>query len=249
MYAFRSRLRNWREAWRAIHTGTRWVTLYLRNGLVLRGGGRDDVVGIFNEIFVDRCYDPAWFYRPEPGHTVLDVGANIGIFSLYLDSVAPGIRVVAFEPHPETFDRLTENLAANRAGANIATRQVAVGRGHGEVRFSGASGLDSGHEAATSVGLGEAVECVGLADALEMAGDGPIDLLKVDTEGAEVEIIASAPPTVWPRIARAVVEYHDLGKRDQVVRALEGYGYRCRVEPAPGYEHHLGLIYAWRSRV
>jgi len=246
MLQFRGRVRNWQEAWRAIRTHTLGVTLQLRNGLIIRGECRDDVAWIFNEIFVERCYTPAWFYHPEPGHTVLDVGANIGLFSLYLDSVAHGIRVLAFEPHPETFNVLTTNLAENHLEGTITARRLAVSRGPGEVRFSGLRGLDSGHDPATTTGLGEAVDCIGLSEALELAEGRPIDLLKVDTEGAEVEIISSAPLAIWSRIARVVVEYHDLGKRDEVVRSLESSGYQCRVEPSRGFEGFLGLIYARR---
>ena len=246
LLAFRKELHNWREVMRVTRERIRGVTLELRNGMTIRSGSRDDVVGIFNEIFVERCYCPAWFYRAEPDHRVLDVGANLGLFSLFLASVAPGIRVFAFEPQPETFERLTRNLAENGLEGSIAARRLAVGRGRGEVRFSGVGGLASGHEAATSEGLGESVECIGLSEVLELAGGGPIDLLKVDTEGAEVEIVCFAPLEVWSSIARVVVEYHDLSKRDQVLSSLQNCGYRCRVEPAPGYEHHLGLIDAWR---
>ena len=246
MLAFRGRVRNWREAWIAFRTHTLGVTLQLRDGSVIRGDYRDDVAGIFSEIFIDRCYTPAWFYHPEPGDTVLDVGANIGLFSLYVSSVSPGIRVFAFEPHPETFNSLRRNLAENQLEGTVTAHQVAVSRGRGEVQFSGVRGLHSGHESATAAGLGEAVECVGLSEALDLAQGRPIDLLKVDTEGAEAEIITYAPVAVWSRIARVVVEYHDLGKRDQVVESLEGSGYRCRIKPSPGYEHFLGLIYATR---
>jgi FkbM family methyltransferase len=244
--AFQRRVRNWKEVWHSAADRSGGVTLQLRNGLSIRSSSDDDVVAIFNEIFVEQCYTPGWFYRPEPGHVVLDVGANIGVFSLYLHSVAPDVRVFAFEPLAETYERLKVNIAENGLGQTIAARQLAVGRGRGQVRFSGQSGLHSGHEAATSSGTGEAVDCIDLSEVVELAGGGRVDLLKVDTEGAEVEIIAFAPLAVWPCIAKVVVEYHDLSKKDEVIRALERNGYRCRVRPAPGYEHHLGLIYAWR---
>lgn len=247
LLALRRELRNWRAVRKAACDGIRGTTLELRNGMTIRSGNKDDVVAIFNEIFVERCYCPAWFYRAEAGHRVLDVGANLGLFSLFLASIAPGIRVFAFEPQSETFERLTRNITENGLDGSITSRRLAVGRGRGEARFSGRSGLDSGHEAATSEGLGEIVGCVGLSEVLELAGADPIDLLKVDTEGAEVEIICSAPSAVWSSIARVVVEYHDLSKRDQVLTALQNAGYRCRVEPAPGFEHHLGLIYGWRD--
>jgi FkbM family methyltransferase len=234
LLAFRKELHNWREVRRATREGIRGVTLELRNGMTIRSGSRDDVVAIFNEIFVERCYCPVWFYRAEPDHRVLDVGANVGLFSLFLSSVAPGIRVFAFEPQPETFERLTRNLAENGLEGSITARRLAVGRGRGKVRFSGVGGLASGHEAATSEGLGESVECISLAEALELAGGGPIHLLKVDTEGAEAEIVGFAPLAVWSAIARVVVEYHDLSKRDQVLVSLQSCGYRCRVNRRRG---------------
>jgi FkbM family methyltransferase len=246
MLAFRSHLRNWRETWFAFRTHVRGGSLELRSGVVIRGGRNDDVAGIFKEIFIDRCYTPDWFYRAEPGHTVFDVGANIGLFTLYLSGIAPGIRVVAFEPHARTFERLVSNLEENHLAGSVSVERVALGREPGEVRFTGQTGLDSGHEAAIASGSGEAVTCVDVRGALELADGRPIDLLKIDTEGAEADILAFVPSSIWSRIARVVVEYHDLIKRDQVVKVLQGSGYQCRVVPSTGFEHHLGLIYAWR---
>ncbi len=248
-WIFRSLLNNWREASIAARRHTLGVTLSLKNGMTIRGGERDDTVGIFHEIFVDRCYTPRWFYTPRPGQLVLDVGANIGIFSLFLHAVAPSIRVVAFEPHPTTYGQLTRNLAENRLDAKVSSHQLAVAGGPGEVRFALPSGPDErefGHQAATSSGQGRSVPCIGLAEVLAMAGRAAVDLLKVDTEGAEAEIITNAPAAVWSEIARVVIEYHDHTKRDQVQRHLTEVGYQCHVVPARGFEHHLGLIYAYR---
>lgn len=242
--AFRAHLENWREATRAFRRGAQGTTLRFRNGFTLTGTERDAVAFLFSEIFVEQCYTPRWFYRPDPAHTAVDVGANIGVFCTYLGSSAPGIRVRAFEPHPGTFEVLTRNLAANRLTDRVAARRVAVGREVGLVRFTGQTGLSSGHEAATVNGAGEAVECIPLAEAL--AGIDTVDLLKIDTEGAEVDILEPAPADLRDQVSRVIVEYHDLAKRDGVVRALDARGYRCRVVPSRGYEHHLGLVYATR---
>ena len=204
---------------------------------------------IFHEIFIDRCYTPRWFYQPEPAHTVVDIGANIGVFCTYLGYTAPGILVRAFEPHPATFESLSRNLAANRladlvTARRVAVGRVAVGRVAGVVRFTGLTGLASGHEAAAVGGSGEPVECIPLAATLD--GVETVDLLKVDTEGAEVDILEPAPTDLRDQVARVVVEYHDLAKRDRVLQALEARGYRCQVEPTRGFEHHLGLVYGIR---
>ena len=242
--ACRALLVNWREAEGAFQRGAWGTTLRFRNGFTLTGTDRDDVAHIFHEIFIDRCYTPRWFYQPEPAHTVVDIGANIGVFCTYLGYTAPGILVRAFEPHPATFESLTRNLAANRLADLVTARRVAVGREVGVVRFTGLTGLASGHEAAVVGGSGEPVECTPLAAVLD--GVETVDLLKVDTEGAEVDILKPAPADLRDQVARVVVEYHDLAKRDRVVQALEARGYHCQVVPTRGFEHHLGLVYGNR---
>jgi FkbM family methyltransferase len=243
--ACRIHLENWREAEAAFRSGSRGTTLRFRNGFTLIGTDRDQVAHIFYEIFIDRCYTPRWFYHPEPDHSVVDIGANIGVFCTYLGYTAPGILVRAFEPHQATFESLTRNLGANRLADRVAAHRVAVGREAGVVRFTGLTGLASGHEAAVVGGSGEPVECTPIAAVLD--GLDTVDLLKVDTEGAEVDILEPAPADMREKVARVVVEYHDLAKREGVVLALEARGYRCLVRPARGFEHHLGLVYGMRG--
>jgi len=238
-------LENADEAWSAVHRGARGVALRFRDGTTITGTAWDDVVGIYFEIFVERCYTPPWFYRPAKGDAVLDVGANIGVFTLFLNRAAPGIRVNAYEPHPLTFATLQANMSCNAIGNGVVAHNTAIGRGE-VVRFARATGPDSGHQAATATGDGDAIPCATL-EAAASAVSGPIALVKVDTEGAELEILEPVPASVWARVARVVVEYHDLAKRDAVVRCLAGHGYTTRVIPARGYEHHLGLVYAWRA--
>ncbi|HEU5115495.1 MAG TPA: FkbM family methyltransferase, partial [Isosphaeraceae bacterium] len=246
---YRSLLLNWREAWSAAWQQGAGITLHLRSGMTIVSDPKDTAIGVFHEIFVERCYVPPWFYVPRPGHRVLDVGANIGVFSLFLNTEAPGIRIYAFEPHPETYRYLSRNLAENRLDHAVKHHQLALASGPGEVRFMippESDELASGHRAALSSGQGLKVEAIGLADAMEMADGGAFDLLKVDTEGAEADIILNAPMTVWENIDRVAVEFHDLTKRDQVKDRLALAGYQCQVLPTPGYEHRLGLILAWK---
>jgi hypothetical protein len=81
-------------------------------------------------------------------------------------------------------------------------------------------------------GEGDAVECVSLADALDLAlagGGGRVALVKMDIEGAEVEAVEGTPGPVWDRVDRVAFEYHDRfrpGCRARVVEALRGRGFR-----------------------
>ena len=62
---------------------------------------------IYKEIFEDHCYDGPTL--PEAPF-IVDAGANIGLFSLYMKQKYPQSKILAFEPAPETFDILCRNL-------------------------------------------------------------------------------------------------------------------------------------------
>ena len=73
---------------------------------------------IYNEIFVENVYFKNGI-EVKSGDVVLDVGANIGLFSLYLMYEVPGVHVYAFEPVPQIFDVLESNLADYREQVTV----------------------------------------------------------------------------------------------------------------------------------
>src|ERR1017187_815915 len=79
---------------------------------------------LYDEIFVTRAYTPPGFAPDRPNPTVLDVGANIGLFALFAVNQWPGARVYAFEPVPETF----RVLKANTSSQNVQALEVGIGR-------------------------------------------------------------------------------------------------------------------------
>ena len=125
-----------------------------------------------------------------PGMTVLDVGANLGLYTAYLArAVGPAGRVIAFEPDPDLFALLRENCAAN-AVANVDARNLALGAAHGRMVLSRLT-LNSGDNH-----LGDAADSafrrpleveVAALDAL-MGGLRP-DLVKVDVQGWELKVL------------------------------------------------------------
>jgi FkbM family methyltransferase len=217
---FRQELVNAEEVWMAPRTGIKGVTLKFRDGAEIAGTALDDTAGLFHEIFAERCYAPKWFYRPEASHTVLDIGANIGVFSVFLCREASGIRVFAFEPHPKTFGLLSRNVDANRGTGNVKTQNVAVGREAGFVRFETSDTVEAGHRSASSEGKGDEVACISLVDAVAMAPANTIDLLKIDTEGAELPILSSLAPFL-PAIRIVHLEFHSEPDRRAIQAMFE----------------------------
>src|SRR5262245_29826940 len=187
--------RNGPELVRAAHTKGECARAVLRDGTTLRHPpGRLGFANTILEIWYDRSYTPPGFYAPADGDVVIDAGANVGLFSVFVARQNPRCRVVAVEPVAENFTALQENVQASRL-ANVAAHQVALGAtcGEGSMVAVGARSLD--HRLAVGAeGAGPAVRVVSLAGLLDLAGAPRVALLKVDIEGAEYDAFAHAQP-------------------------------------------------------
>lgn len=234
-------LTNGVDVWAAVRRRRPVTHLALRGGLVIHARPEDDGFGLFWEIIAERCYTGRVFYRPQPEHTVVDIGANIGVFVLECQRRAPGIRVHAVEPAPTTVAQLRANLEANRLAERVTVHELAVSDAEGTLHLTPGADL-TGHQVLNKRGAGPEIPAVTLDGLFARAGIERCDLLKIDTEGAEMDIVHGASPEVWPRVGRVVIEYHYPGYADAIASRLTDLGFRTRVAPTPG-EPHLGLVY------
>ena len=82
------------------------------DGLVFQHLGAEEAEFLYQEIFVRRTYMQCGVSLPRTGRpTVVDVGANIGLFSLFCHRTNPRCRLVAVEPAPAAFEVLERNLS------------------------------------------------------------------------------------------------------------------------------------------
>jgi FkbM family methyltransferase len=121
-----------------------------------------------------------------PGDVVLDVGANIGTFSLL--AASRGGRVLAFEPNPTAGRRLEENVRLNGM-TEVRLRAVAVGARSGRARFT--TGLDLMNHMVQDAN-GDSVEVALTTLDREAEGVGHVALVKLEAEGYEREILDGA---------------------------------------------------------
>ncbi len=224
----------------------------LKNGLVIHHKKEDMIKSLFYEIFHKQVYTRGGFYQPMPGDVIIDGGANIGAFSLFLCSLERNLRIFCFEPAAETRVRLEKNIAHNRLSENIQVQPHGL---HGfeqnfELKFYGRN-IDRSLYDRVNLGphrSAEIVHCLGLEAALALCSIQQVDLLKLDIEGAEVSLLEGAATFDWTRIARVCLEFHNhiqpnAGSRSREL--LSRYGFdKIEYKDAPT----CGLIRASRSQ-
>lgn len=173
--------------------------------------------------------------------TIIDAGANIGVFSLYATRHAPGARVLALEPFPPTFERLIANVSRSPGADRIECRPCGLGRSDGLRMMEDAPTMASQHRgflADPGGARGTPVESVTLDTLWRREGLGRVDLLKMDIQGSEYEVMAAASEDVLRRIDSVVMEYHAGGSKVELFGRLLGVGFELvwdHPEAAAGY--------------
>jgi FkbM family methyltransferase len=154
-------------------------------------------------IFLTGLYDPNEFTYLDrilkPGGTFIDVGANMGLYTLFAAKrVAPHGAVVAIEPSSRDFSRLEAHLALNHL-INVHSLKIAISNCSKEADLLIAPENISGHntlgyfayDSVTPQGK-ERVRVERLDDVVQRIGLQRIDVLKIDIEGAELHALHGA---------------------------------------------------------
>ena len=229
--------------------------LRLRNGMVIYHDPTDNIGDAFYEIFVRQCYTDGNFYQPDSHDVVFDLGANIGVFALYLASSAFGIQIHCFEPSADALTRLLKNVAANGLTSSVHAYPFALFN-----ECCTRELLDAWSTACKSFffnpntwsSQGSSIaNCITLAEALKIAGVQTVDFIKMDVEGAEVEVIESLDFETWKQLRKLAIEYHEdirpncLATIDHI---LQENGFSTTIDNAPPYGRGEGIIKAGRCR-
>lgn len=181
--------------------------------------------GIFIEIFQDNVYEQVW--QPKVGDTVIDIGAYVGMFTVKAsEAVGDTGQVIAVEPCPETFRILKENCAGCR---NVRLVKVAIMSqvGIGKLYYLKSAAANS---LVTQGGKYVEVETMTLDRLVERLKLNKVDFIKIDAEGAGLEILQGGIETLKKGTHIAIAAYHDArdGKReiDVVTKFLKEIGYQ-----------------------
>lgn len=186
------------------------------------------------------------------GWTVVDIGAGTGEFAVSVARRNPRSIVYAFEPLPESFALLSENVRLNGL-SNVRAVRKAVAGAPGAVTLHAPSGLAGQHRATRDPAESDpdaiSAEATTLEDALRELGTADCDFLKIDCEGAEYEILFNAPAEALSKVRHIAMEYHEgvtEHSPDDLRRFLESRGFRVRTRPNPAHRH-IGFLFAARE--
>lgn len=168
--------------------------------------------------------------------TILDIGANAGIFSLAARFMAPHARIHAYEPNACSFSHLsfnTEGLDVQCHPEAVGDRRTSVALCHRE---------NSLHTTTVFAQEGD-VSMISFADAIDRAG-GSVDFLKLDCEGAEWLLFEDPAP--WTKVRAIGMEYHLWAKANSTLRQMEaklellGFNVLAAVPHGPSW----GMLFA-----
>lgn len=219
-----------------------WIELSFPCGLVCSTNSSPiETELMYNEIFGARQYTRSGIALSN-GDTIVDVGANIGMFTMYLLRNFDNLSIHAVEPVPETFQVLSRNM--QRFGDRVvhlhntalgkpddstveivvyshltgnATKYPKLKRSQREVLAQSFTEeeLEYVYEHHTAE-----VPCTTISSLITANGIKQINLLKIDTEGSEIEILSGVQPSHWETIDQLVIEVHDEGNSLPKVKLL-----------------------------
>lgn len=198
-----------------------------------------DLVFVY-EIWYSRVYERLPNFCMKEGYNCLDIGASIGSVCLRWAAHNKSGRIIAVEPHPETFHRLKRNCESNNMH-NIECVNAAIGSesGKGFIKTYKNSSLsrilEKPEDGETSVNC----RILSIDDLVRWKSIDHVDIMKIDVEGYEVECLKGAKRTM-DVTSRIIIEYHNDRLRDEAISILT----RSQFTVKDMRNDKLSLIYA-----
>lgn len=187
-----------------------------------------------NEIYFDKPYDK--FFAPQKNWVIVDVGANFGIYALRASKmVGENGQVIAIEPEPLNFKILKQHVRINKI-RNMLLVNLAMGDKVGTVKlFLNGNGFNSIKQ--QNSGKYVKVPLTTLDHTLDALKIKHIDLLKIDVEGAELDVLKGLRKL--PK--HIVIEYHGAENAKKVSNMLKSLKYTVIIPT--GQTEDLGYLY------
>jgi len=187
-------------------------------------------------------------------NTVIDIGANVGLFSLYMLKKHNCKRIYAIEPTKKAFEQLSDVL---KVESNASVHKLAVHNFNGKSKIksvddnSTISGfVDGVHPYNNHNITEEEVDVVTLTSFINNNNLRRIDLIKIDIEGMEYDVIDSLSDVDLLKSDRYLIEYH-LAKTKNIKRIVERFkflGYSIMNIEDPTFDNDVGFFFTYKNK-
>lgn len=193
-------------------------------------------LGILYDI-LQKTYTPEGFMIKEDD-TIVDIGAQRGIFSVYAGAFAKKGCIISFEPESKNFQYLQKNIELNNL-ENIKVNKCAIGGERGKRKLYLCEGNNTGgHSLYASYRRGfEEVEIITLGEVFSKYNIQRCNLLKLDCEGSEYEILYSLKARNLNKIEKIAFEHHIVMGEDinKLKKYLEKNRFKVIIKDHMGY--------------
>ncbi len=188
----------------------------------------DELWGAVKDVLINREYEyykQLFGIRALQGFTVIDVGANVGLYSLAVSTYAD--KVISIEAHPVIYKLLEINKIINNVDT-ITTLNAAVIGSTGEVEL-----CEGSHSGGASIMIKSTkcykVHALQLDELIKQHAGGGRVILKMDIEGAEFSAFQTLKPETLRLVDRIVMEVHlDHGSIETIVDRLKVAGFTIK---------------------
>ncbi|MFN7896970.1 MAG: FkbM family methyltransferase, partial [Cyanobacteriota bacterium] len=182
------------------------------------------------EIYGDQSY---LFRSQRDAPVIIDCGSNYGVSILWFKKNYPDAKIVGVEADPAVFDMLSRNIS-RRNFSDVKLLHRAVSSKSGHIPFH-CLGADSGRiHAGSPDGISSSTEVIDVPTVLldELIGEDEVDFLKIDIEGAELDVISGSKKL--NRVNQMFIEYHSFidvpQQLSRLLSILEDNGFRYYID-------------------
>jgi len=188
-------------------------------------------------------------------NVVLDIGANVGLFSLYMLKKHNCKRIYAIEPTKKAFVQLSDSLN-DEPNASIHKVAIYDYTGKSKIKTDEQNSTISGfhneeiHPYSNNIMNEEEVDVIKLCDFLNNHNINHVDLIKIDIEGAEYAVIDSLSDLDILKSDRYLIEYHssEIKNTKRIVERFKFLGYTVLNLEDPNFDKTLGFFFANKNK-
>ncbi|MGY5148935.1 MAG: FkbM family methyltransferase [Candidatus Nitrosopumilus sp. bin_68KS] len=179
---------------------------------------------------------------------VIDVGAHIGLFTLYASQYCTQGLVYSYEPVKENYELLVENTKLNDL-KHVRTFNTAVSNSNQPITLF-INNDESGHSMFSQSSQSVSVDSISLKKIFDVNKIEQCNFLKLDCEGAEYEILRNLPSIYFEKIDKMVIEYHMADSQPELLvelkRILTNQNFEIEIK---SLFSDIGFLYAKKVKV